>query len=289
MRSKINWTKQLSSIIWYVAHALERRYRLSIYQYFYWALFLRGLLNFIIPSYKMNNVNKSRSNNINYFCFAGFVWTVPIILGMSFLFLFAYVIPPVPLLPHQPISFTAVLKCINYYILVVFGSQFTLQVTFLVAALIHIIESIIAFALSIEMGCDNTFPLWTLQTLLLGYPSLRLLLIRRKSTAQVWWSLSDYSREVLIYVDLQKLKIPALHNRIRTIELCFALLEIVVVIKVWSPNEPMYRVIWWQIRPNIALVFRRGRSLDHCHRTEVPPLGLELAVIYLTSHTFWCS
>lgn len=129
----------------------------------------------------MNNANKFRSANANYFCFAGLIWTVPIILGMTLLFLFAYVIPPVPLLPHQPISFTAVLKSINYYILVVFGSQFTLQIMFQVAVLIHIIESIVAFALSIEMGCDNTFPLWTLQTLLLGYPSLRLLLIRRKS------------------------------------------------------------------------------------------------------------
>ena len=104
---------------------------------------------------------------------------------MSFLFLFAYAIPPAPFLPHQQMSFTSILKNINYYILVVFGSQFTLQVMFKVAAAIHIIEAVIAFALSIEMGCTNTFPLWTLQTLLLGYPSLRLLLRRRKSMAQI--------------------------------------------------------------------------------------------------------
>jgi Domain of unknown function (DUF4499) len=133
----------------------------------------------------MNNVNKFRITNINYFRFAGLIWTVPILLGMTFLFLFAYVIPPVPLQQHQSISFTSVLKCINYYILVVFQSQFALQVMFQIAALIHIIEAIIAFALSIEMGCEHTFPLWTLQTLLLGYPSLRLLLIRRKLIVQI--------------------------------------------------------------------------------------------------------
>lgn len=129
----------------------------------------------------MKNTPIIGSINSNYFRFAGVMWTSIITFGMTTLFLFAYVVPPVLMQPDEALTFMTALQSMNYYVLLGFGSQYVLQVIFIGAVVIHILESMVACALSIDMGCKNTYIYWTLQTLLLGYPSLRLLLLRRQS------------------------------------------------------------------------------------------------------------
>ena len=126
--------------------------------------------------------NKIENDNTNYFRFAGFLWTSSIISGMVMLFFFAYVIPPILITPDDPVNLETMLRSINYYIIKGFGSQFVLQWIFKGAVAIHALESLFACFLSIEMGCKNTWHLWTLQTLILGFPSLRLNLGRREKT-----------------------------------------------------------------------------------------------------------
>jgi Domain of unknown function (DUF4499) len=128
---------------------------------------------------------KTSPRNANYFRFAGFAWLFPILSGMTMLGLFAYYIKPIHLNPADPLTLENVLQTMNYYIILGFGSQYVLQIMFIVALALHGAEAIIACALSIEMGCKNTYMMWTIQTMLLGYPSLRLLLLKRKFDSRI--------------------------------------------------------------------------------------------------------
>jgi hypothetical protein len=121
----------------------------------------------------------------NFFRFAGIFWYCIIIFGMTTLFIFAFLIPPLALQPGDRRTAYSVLQGINYYILIAFQSQFVLQVIFYLAVAAHVFEAFIALVLSLEMGCRSTYMYWTLQTLLLGYPSLRLLLIKRQCRSRV--------------------------------------------------------------------------------------------------------
>ena len=123
---------------------------------------------------------KTSPRNADYFRFAGFAWLFPILFGMVMLGLFAYYIKPIRLNPADPLTIEKVLQTMNFYIMMGFGSQFVLQIMFIVALAIHAAEAVVACAISIEMGCKNTYMKWTIQTMFLGYPSLRLLLLKRK-------------------------------------------------------------------------------------------------------------
>ena len=61
-----------------------------------------------------------------------------------------------------------------------FGTQGVLQCVLLAAIAAHAVEAVVAARMSRGMGCTKTWGLWALQTFCLGYPSLRLLLMRRR-------------------------------------------------------------------------------------------------------------
>ena len=126
-----------------------------------------------------------KSHNANYYRSAGVLWTSVILSGMILLFLFAYMVPPTLMLSDDQLTLNTILQSTNYYITQSFCSQYVLQIIFIGAAITHVFESIIACVLSIKMGCTNTYMLWTFQTLLIGYPSLRLLLKRRECMNRV--------------------------------------------------------------------------------------------------------
>ncbi len=65
--------------------------------------------------------------------------------------------------------------------LFLFRSQFGIQIVFLLAVLAHVGEAIYAVRVATEKECTNRKIAWFIQTLLLGYPSLRLLLAREKN------------------------------------------------------------------------------------------------------------
>jgi|Transcript_20718 hypothetical protein len=126
--------------------------------------------------------NKKESN-CNYFEFAGIFWSVLITFGMTALYFFAFEIEPILLQRNDEVTFITILQSINYYIIKVFQSQIVLGYVFYGAVSIHALESVFALAISLQMGCSNTYMRWTLQTLWLGYPSLRLLL--QKSEGEI--------------------------------------------------------------------------------------------------------
>ena len=120
-----------------------------------------------------------RKQNANYFRFAGFFWLSLILFGMTTTYLFAYVIPPILMESDSAMTVDTFLQSINYYIVKAFGSRQVLDYIFKAAVGAHLLEGVIALILSIEMGCYNTCILWMLQTVVYGYPSLRILLNKR--------------------------------------------------------------------------------------------------------------
>ena len=131
----------------------------------------------------MRSIGKNK--NANFFRSTSVLWTSVIICGMILLFLFAYIVPPVLMEDSGPLTLIIVLQNMNHYIIQAFGSQYILKIIFIGAVAIHVFEAIIAYILSTRMGCTNTYIFWTFQTLLIGYPSLRLLLQRRECMNRV--------------------------------------------------------------------------------------------------------
>ena len=128
----------------------------------------------------MKNDASDRKQNANYFRFVGFFWSSLILFGMITLYLFAFVITPRPMQPDTPLSLLAVLQGINYYIVEAFGSRQVLVYIFKAAVVAHLIEGLYALNISVDMGCTNTCSTWMLQTAIVGYPSLKLLLLKRE-------------------------------------------------------------------------------------------------------------
>lgn len=112
----------------------------------------------------------------NYFHRAGIIWFIIIPFGMGLLALLAFVFPPSLPQSGSPSSGSEFFQLINFYVLKAFQSQFVLQVIFYLAVAIHVVESLVAYFVATKMGCLESRGYWAAQTLLLGYPSLRLLL-----------------------------------------------------------------------------------------------------------------
>jgi len=98
-----------------------------------------------------------------------FIWWVLSIGGMTLLFIIASAKEPVQaLLP------------LDNFALAVFGSRKTLQTVFALSVIAHVIEAQIACYICMVELRLHTWHMWAVQTVLLGYPSLRLLLARRR-------------------------------------------------------------------------------------------------------------
>eukprot|EP01041_Mallomonas_annulata_P012629 gene12629-26593_t len=73
------------------------------------------------------------------------------------------------------------LKPVYDFGLLIFYSKEGLKIVFNVAVILHVLECIYATYLAISLGCKNTWYLWTIQTFILGFPSLKLLLALKKT------------------------------------------------------------------------------------------------------------
>ena len=126
-----------------------------------------------------------KNQNANFFRSTGVLWTSVIICAMILLFMLAYIVEPALIDTNDLFTSIVTLQKMNHHIVQAFGSQYILKIIFKGAVAIHVFEAIIAYILSTSMGCTNTYILWTFQTLLIGYPSLRLLLQRRECMKRV--------------------------------------------------------------------------------------------------------
>lgn len=115
----------------------------------------------------------------SYFRRASIFWFIIIPFGMSLLALLAFFFPPSLPMSGSPASAAEFFQLINFYVLIAFQSQFVLQIILYLAVAIHVGEALLAYVVATRMGCVKTRGYWAAQTLLLGYPSLRLLLQKR--------------------------------------------------------------------------------------------------------------
>ncbi len=81
---------------------------------------------------------------------------------------------------HNQLHSNKFIQAVNWLALTIFQTQFILIFVFVAAVLAHVCEALYAMHLSRKIGCKSTVTAWGLQTLLLGYPSLRLLQKRQK-------------------------------------------------------------------------------------------------------------
>jgi len=116
-------------------------------------------------------------HNHDYFDFPPIILWILIIYGLIMLTLVALLDPIDPMsILHSP--FISPINQLAYFI---FQNQFNLQIILILAIVAHILESMYAMILARgKLDCRNTWYLWVIQTLLLGYPSLRLLIERER-------------------------------------------------------------------------------------------------------------
>jgi len=76
----------------------------------------------------------------------------------------------------QPISY--LLKPIESFGLLVFQTHANIKIVFFLALIIHLCEAVYAANFALHIGCKKTWLLWFVQTLIVGGPSLMLLLKR---------------------------------------------------------------------------------------------------------------
>lgn len=114
-----------------------------------------------------------------YFAFAHMIWYFLVLTGMVLLWLVAYFPADAPLLQRH-------LSGVYALSLFLFRSQVNLRLVFVLAVIAHVVEALYAMILA-HYWCymqPGTVLSWTLQTLLLGYPSLQLLLRHEQCTVR---------------------------------------------------------------------------------------------------------
>lgn len=116
----------------------------------------------------------------DYYQIAGFIWYFLVITGMFLLYLLAFAIHP-----SENADFTTIFSSLQYFsynILEFVQSQIVLQVIWYLAVAAHAIEAGVACAIAQKIGYSFfCVGFWSLQTLILGYPSLRILLAKRNT------------------------------------------------------------------------------------------------------------
>ena len=125
----------------------------------------------VVPEKKAEEIMRVRRGDPDrgFFKLAHIVWWILCLGGMSATFIIANTDGPVPSL--RP------LEAIGLYI---FGSIENLKILFNLAVLAHVIEAQIAVYICLVELRLQSWPIWAIQTLLLGYPSLSLLLERKR-------------------------------------------------------------------------------------------------------------
>ena len=108
-----------------------------------------------------------------YFQFAAFFWWPLILSGMIILYYFAFFE-----YSNTTQSWKAILDPLRAISLAIFKSEYMLRVVWRCAITAHFCEAMYAVNVCIDIGCLKLGS-WFVQTLLLGYPSLRLLLKRK--------------------------------------------------------------------------------------------------------------
>lgn len=119
-----------------------------------------------------------RAFNYNYFRIPAWYWWISISLGMGLLGLFAWEKTPSCSTPTTLCSVVSGIRQVAYFL---FRRQEVLKAVFGAAVLTHAIEAGIAYRSATNLQCSplNT-SLWTMQTFLLGYPSLQYLHRRQR-------------------------------------------------------------------------------------------------------------
>ena len=117
---------------------------------------------------------RRRLSNADYFRTPSWIFWVLILFGIASLGVVAY-----DLCPQEGPLWTYLLEPLLRLGLLLFRSREGLQMVFIAAVAVHVLEACIALFVMRDRY-THTWGLWFVQTLLLGYPSLRLILRRNE-------------------------------------------------------------------------------------------------------------
>jgi hypothetical protein len=112
-----------------------------------------------------------------------FAWWCSITVGMMLVYAFGWGhIPPSPKL--RRLDVVSLLSVLHHVVLKLFRTQYVLKCVFCAAVAAHAFEAMIAARVAVALKCSWTeVLLWTAQTFWVGFPSLRLLLAQRQTSA----------------------------------------------------------------------------------------------------------
>ena len=109
--------------------------------------------------------------NAHYYRCPHILWWVSISSGMTIIFLQSFSLVDAE---KSPAFYSFLLRSSLF----LFRSVTGIRIVFALACATHVVEAMIALYVMSGRGYTHTWWLWGIQTLLLGYPSLRLLLAR---------------------------------------------------------------------------------------------------------------
>ena len=104
-------------------------------------------------------------------------WYVPILGGLYACYCVAFQEPSE--WDGWGLAYAVVMRGLLSLGLAIFRTKFMLVLVFYAAIIAHAMEATYAFVVARELGCVNTWPLWVIQTLVFGGPSLTILTARR--------------------------------------------------------------------------------------------------------------
>jgi hypothetical protein len=111
----------------------------------------------------------------NFYRFPHLIWWFLVLTGMMLTWIIAY-----DMIPSNS-SYYVLIQPIESFSLALFRTRFVVKLVFLAALIAHSVESMIAYYYAVYLlNCSETWLLWTMQTFVLGYPSLRYLIGRQK-------------------------------------------------------------------------------------------------------------
>eukprot|EP00457_Paulinella_chromatophora_P005413 gb/GEZN01005430.1/.p1 GENE.gb/GEZN01005430.1/~~gb/GEZN01005430.1/.p1 ORF type:complete len:483 (-),score=32.85 gb/GEZN01005430.1/:91-1539(-) len=123
---------------------------------------------------RLANFYSKTVSNENFFEFSVLIWWILVIGGMSLTGMLGGMVS------KECIASSPFLTFFDGIAKGIFHSQENIMIVFQLAVATHVLEATWAIKVAREDGCSNTWWMWFIQTLVLGYPSLGLLYKRRQ-------------------------------------------------------------------------------------------------------------
>ena len=86
---------------------------------------------------------------------------------------------------HTQLTQNIFIQSVNWLAIKIFQTQNILKYVFISAVCVHVCEALYAVYYAYHIGCTNTYIVWGIQTVFLGFASVRLLHARERAMRDV--------------------------------------------------------------------------------------------------------